>query len=258
MGKQSRRREPLRTFNSFYRGLRDRSFVYAPGTVPTMPFIGQGEQYRINMNEYDYPDTDWGGLDFDEMVKVPLYHQSHLQKHQFMSAPFLHLGSRGSAVERTGRDSSLHSFKLNPFTNIHPEVFTDREANEAHAQALERRGIAVTGEVAVSRNFSDTDRARRAREALESNTPIIYENTAEIKMHWHPLDRRRLSMIVPSPKMNLVGRYSTRNPHPSPLLPLDYTPMEEGEVTKRHRQLWEEGHQVVPYNDRYATDNGED
>lgn len=259
LGRQFRRREPLRTDPSFRKGQMDRSFVHAPGTVPTMPFSSTQEHTRIDMGKTQ-PPADWSDLDVEEMVKVPFYHQSKLQKWQFMEAPFIHLGSRNAAKDRGAyfEGSQIHGFRLNPFTSIHREVLNDIEANEAHAQALEKRGLAIPASIYGSRvgqAFAgepvDIDKIGRAVEALGKNSPVLYDNSAEGAMHWHPLDRRRLSIIVPSPNMNLMGRYAKKNQHPSPLLPLDYTEMNEGEITNRHRKLRKQGVDVVSENSDY-------
>lgn len=259
LGRQFRRAQPLRTDPSFKHGQMDRSFVHAPGTVPSMPFVGTQEHQRIDMGK-PLPPTDWSDLDTEEMVKVPFYHQSRLQKWQFMGAPFLHLGSEKSAKDRGAyfEGSQIHGFRLNPFTSIHKEVLNDIEANEAHAQALENRGLAIPGAIFGSRvgqSFAgepvDLDKIGRAVEALGKNSPVIYDNSAEGAMHWHPLDRRRLSIVVPSPRMNLMGRYAKKNVHPSPLLPMDYTEMTEGELTKKHRRLRQQGIDVVSEDNVY-------
>lgn len=180
----------------------------------------------------------------------PFYHRSAVAREHLMTAPALHIGTEDQALNeipdyRIGRKTptSTHAMELNPHTEIHPTVFRDDVANAAHMHLLREHGIAVPDSIyGSSAPIDESTRGpiNEAIEALRSNRAIVYNNEFYSHPHQRPgeqfneNDLRNLSLLVPSPALNLrvAGTPVTQK---SPPLPMDWAGVHTNPLTERAR-----------------------
>lgn len=170
------------------------------------------------------------------------FHASVQPPEEFLHAPAIHVGTKKAATSLTrfrsilpSADEPAEDFKtralaFSQHAVFHDDVLDDGQANEAHAQFLEAKGLPVTGSLRDSRskpsNWKEGERIRQAIEALMENKILTYTNDSE--------DSGSLSHIVPSPHMNVRGRNMV-DPQEQPVLPMDYSDVAPSSRTKRDR-----------------------
>lgn len=183
-----------------------------------------------------------------------LFHSSTVAPDQLMKAPLIHVGTQRAARDiQDNREVSSRITKFYPsqHAEVHPEVLSDEEANEAHRQFVEARNyplhLTVKHSALPRRSVDDhadgtvpayeTDAQKRriqaAVQALSENKILQYENFAE--------DSGSLSYVVPSPHMNL-RRKGGRDPMKQPVLPMDYSGVAPSNKTLAYRygMNWED------------------
>lgn len=200
----------------------------------------------------------FAGYNAARLLSPQMAHISERPRSEIVRAPFIHLGSRDTALEHRERIDSMgddggwhrvmnvHQFKFAPHAEVHPEVFDDLAVNLAHANLLHERRLAIPRRVfntavnARSAGMSDQG-VQPIKDLLTRNIPVAYDNSVEVNPYWDMHDPRRLSVLVPAPHMNLVHPRKQKPLHPSPPLPMDYSMVTRPtQATESQRQQWDE------------------
>jgi hypothetical protein len=185
-----------------------------------------------------------------------VFHATNQPPEEFMKAPTIHVGEHAAALDRMGFMGKLRNkFESAPYDmyaiqpsehmEVHPEKLSDPIANAADYRYLRKRGYPVTQSIDDSLpdmkklSYKDARQVVGGARALAQNKALMYENTVE----------GGESLIIPAPHHNAAivtslteskGTMTTdkevQDPHTQTPLPMDYTVLQQSEVTKDHRR----------------------
>jgi hypothetical protein len=158
----------------------------------------------------------------------------------------------------------IHKITISEHMTAHPKILSDKEANIANVRYLKKAGHFVPGSLRdTAKGFSQDITYQGARDivsaakSLGRNSVVAYRNESE--------DPGSISMIVPSPHFNarvtgvLRGtdreeiqaglkdfdpakdikkvRGPKKDPHKQEVLPMDYSGLQESEISRMMKRL---------------------
>jgi hypothetical protein len=196
---------------------------------------------------------------------MDVYHASRKPVEEFTKAPIIHVGTADQAADMVNTHwqhkedeegypiymdpaevEGVHGFDFSEHVKIHPPVFPDPVANEAHARFLEARGYAVPPSVTTSRLGRDmgSPLITNALKALNENKVIKYDNTTEGWAYHNYEHGPNVSYVVPTPYLNLK-QFGQKEKWEQQPLPMDYTETvphsETTSLTRLPKELRQQG-----------------